>query len=270
MKLRSQAMAAEVFALAIHLSAQTPAPGQSGELRFEVVSVKPLPAGSNSGVVRPAGATRFHGQFNVVDAVGVAYQIRSNRIVGSPSWAKDQVYEINATSSTPRKSGDLMAMMRGVLEERFHLKAHRERRPMPVDVLVLARSDGRLGPQLLRVERDCSNPASTQKCGFGWELGRYRAAGQQWESFVANLEVDATRPVIDKTGLAGQFDIALEWNPGLSGPRDGTSGSSTLADLEARPALTTALREQLGLKLEPATEPLDVIVIDSVERPSPD
>jgi uncharacterized protein (TIGR03435 family) len=142
---------------------------------------------------------------------------------------------------------------------------------MPVFALVLARSDGRLGPQLQRVERDCSDPLKNfEGCSFGWAPGGYRAGGQQWKNFVGNLEMSTGRPVMDRTELSGQFDITLEWNPNISRLPDGLTGGPTLAELESRPVLFTAVQEQLGLKLEPATEPLDVIVIDRVERPTPD
>lgn len=85
-----------------------------------------------------------------------------------------------------------------------------------------------------------------------------------------NLELQAGRPVVDKTGLSGQFDLTLEWNPSISRVPESVINPPTLAELEARPALFTALREQLGLKAESDTAPMDVLVIDSVQRPTPD
>ena len=251
--------------LATQLIAQT----ASSPLRFEVASIKPLPPGTAGGGYRPE-PTRFSARFSLIEAVAFAYEVQTNRIVGGPEWAKSQRYEITATTHPARKPGELNQMMRQLLEERFSLEARRERRPMPVLALVMARSDGRLGPQLLRVERDCSDPSKNlEGCSFGWGTGRYSGRGQLWQNFVTNLEVDTARPVIDKTGLSGRFDIRLEWNPNISRLPEGQSGGPTLADLEARPVLFTALQEQLGLKLETATEPLDVVVIDGVDRPTP-
>ena len=138
---------------ALPLAAQSDAP------RFEVASVKPLPAGSNIAGYRPE-PTRFSGYFSVVDAVAYGYQIEPNRIVNAPQWAKDQRYEINARTRE-RKPGELLPMMRNLLAERFALKVHRERRPMPVLDLTLARSDGSLGPKLQRVQRDCAQSAAS-------------------------------------------------------------------------------------------------------------
>jgi uncharacterized protein (TIGR03435 family) len=131
--------------------------------------------------------------------------------------------------------------------------------------LVLARSDGKLGPQLKRLDRDCATPAT----GCGVIIpgeGRLRASEWPWAGFVSLLEDFSGRPVADKTGLSGRFDITLEWNPGgIRAPLASDSQTST----EDRPVLFTALQDQLGLKLEPATEPFDVVVIERVERPAP-
>jgi uncharacterized protein (TIGR03435 family) len=75
---------------------------------------------------------------------------------------------------------------------------------------------------------------------------------------------------VDKTGLSGQFDMTLEWNPDITRVPEGVSNAPTLAEFEARPVLFTAVREQLGLKLESDTAAMDVLVIDSVNRPTPD
>ena len=252
------------------LLGQAPDPQPSETARFEAVSVKPVPAGSNRAGYRPE-PTRFSGYFSVVEAVNYAYQIQQHRIVGAPQWARDERYEINATTA-PRKPGELLQMMRHLLEERFALKVHRERRPMPVYALAMSRSDGGPGPSLQRVERDCTTPArDLGGCSFSFGVGRYRANGQEWGTFVSILEANITgRPIVDKAGLSGRFDITLEWNPDITRVPEGVSNAPTLAELEARPVLFTAMREQLGLKLEPDTAPMDVLVIDSVDRPTPD
>jgi uncharacterized protein (TIGR03435 family) len=88
---------------------------------------------------------------------------------------------------------------------------------------------------------------------------------------VGSLDTRITgRPVVDKTGLSGQFDITLDWNPDIARAPGGPSNAPSLAEPEAPPVLFTALREQLGLKLESDTAPMDVLVIDSVNRPTPD
>jgi uncharacterized protein (TIGR03435 family) len=250
------------------LAAQIPA---TDSATFEVVSVKPLPAGSNRTGYRPE-PTRFSGYFSVIDAMAFAYQIQQDRIVDAPPWARDQRYEINARTA-PRKPGDIQSMMRHLLADRFALKAHRERRAIPVYALLLSRGDGDFGFNLRRVERDCSRPASNLSgCSASFGVGRYRQDGLDWEAFVGSLETRITvgRPIVDKTGLSGQFDITLEWNPDITRVPENVGNAPTLAELEARPVLFTALREQLGVRLESDTAAMDVLVIDSVDRPTPD
>ena len=254
----------------VKLPAQTPAARPVEEARFDVVSIKPISRDSPSWVLAgySPDPTRFHGWFGYTDLLSMAYQMQPYRIVGMPKWTSDERYEITATISTPRQRGDLAVMIRHLLEERFSIKAHRERRPMPVYALVMSRDDGRLGPSLKQVERACApEKAFESKCYLQYGVGLISAFGWQWTSFVADLERMAQRPVLDKTGLSGLFDIRLEWNPEMTRMPDG-SGGLTLADLEARPILFTAVKEQLGLKLESATESIDVVVIDSIQRPT--
>jgi uncharacterized protein (TIGR03435 family) len=251
-------------ALTLSLAARQPTP------RFEVASVKPLPAGSPLAGYRPE-PTRFSGYFSFIEAVAFAYQIEHQRIVDVPDWARDARYEINATTG-PRKPGDINHMMRSLLEERFALKVRRERRPIPVVAMTMSRSDARPGPGLQRVERNCTPPvAASSRCGFAFGVGRYRATGQEWGAFVTVFETNIVRrPVVDRTGLAGRFDITLEWNPDIARVPEIVVNAPTLAELEARPILFTAVQEQLGLKLETDTALIDVLVIDSVRPPTPD
>ena len=250
------------------LSAQTAQ--QSDGPRFEVASVKPVPVGSTRNTFRP-DPTRFRGTFSATGAVAFAYQIEQSRIVDAPQWAKDERFEINATTPT-RKPGDIQSMMRHLLAERFALKVRRERRPITVYVLLIARSDGRLGPKLQRVERDCSRPASNVSgCSASFGEAHYHSSGQEWGVFVGSLGTRITgRPVVDKTALSGQFDITLDWDPDTARRPEVANNDPFLAEPQAPPVLFTALQEQLGLKLESDTVTMDVLVIDSVNRPTPD
>jgi uncharacterized protein (TIGR03435 family) len=254
----------------VGLSAQAPPPPDGPT--FEVASVKPLPRDSTrSSGFRP-DPTRWSGVITVANLVGLAYQLPSTRIVGAPRWASEERYEINARTA-PRKPGDIQSMMRHLLAERFALKAHRERRPIPIYALLVARSDGGVGPGLQRVQRDCTQPRlNLSGCGrISSGVDHFRANGLKWEDFVLSLETRITeRPVVDKTGLSGLFDITLEWNPDITRVPEGVTNAPTLAELEARPVFFTAIREQLGLALESDTTAMDVVVIDSVERPTPD
>lgn len=255
----------------VQLPAQAPATKPLEESRFEVTSIKSLPAGSNIGGYSPE-SSRFHGFMSAIELVSLAYQLPPLRVADGPPWMKTERFEVTGMISAPRQKGDLPIMLRHLLEDRFGLKVHPDRRPMPVNLLLLARSDGKLGPGLRQVNRNCSNdsPVLEDRC-YGQEgIGNFAFRGWQWDRVLSTLERMSGRTVIDRTGLSGQFDMSLEWNPQLSRLPELIGTGPTLADLEARPILSTAVREQLGLKLEPGTEPVDVLVIDRIERPMPD
>ena len=159
-------------------------------------------------------------------------------------------------------------MVRTLLRERFGLRAHVEMRRMPVYVLTVASTDGTLGPNLRKVEMDCSRrePLSDGilPCGTRNQPGGTLVArGTNWETAILHREMAAVmdRLVLDRTGLKGQFDMRLEWT-------DPTAAAE--AQSADRPSFVTALREQLGLRLERAIEPVNVLVIDRIDRPSPD
>jgi uncharacterized protein (TIGR03435 family) len=262
--------AALLVGLAMQLSAKTPtAQRPVEESRFDVASVRPLPTGSSlddGGYY--ATPTRFSGKFSVRWLMRLAFDIPVGRIVEGPEWVRAEGYEINAVSSGTRPRGGLAFEIRHLLEERFNLKTHREQRPTSVLALGLLRSDGRLGRQLRRVERDCGAPNG----GCGMKMPTkpgYSAVGQQWNELVAVLTGFVGQIVVDRTGLSGQFDVDLEWTP-ESARVDGTEpGTSDSADLTPPRTVFIAVQEQLGLKLEPRTEVMDVVVIDSIERPAP-
>jgi uncharacterized protein (TIGR03435 family) len=141
---------------------------------------------------------------------------------------------------------------------------------MPALALTFSRSDRRLGQELRPVTRDCVKPPPGSECGMVPLESSYRAVGQQWSDFVGMLSNFVGRSVGDKTGLSGQFDINLEWKiPDSNSIPQIIDGGPAVADLKAPPNLLVAVEEQLGLKLEPTTEPADVLVIESVDRPTP-
>jgi uncharacterized protein (TIGR03435 family) len=180
-------------------------------------------------------------------------------------------------------------MFRGVLAERFRLVAHWEPRERPIYNLVLDRADRRLGPKLVKVAIDCATVADAvlagtppaPRAGRGDECNFSRTSEAQAGSLQGNavtitvlarfLAVEGLgREVVDRTGLSGTFDVDLLYLPEF--PVGGVSPDRLAFDprFQGRPGLTTALREQLGLKLESSRGPVDVLVIDSVERPTPD
>lgn len=175
-------------------------------------------------------------------------------------------------------------MLRSMLADRFHLTVHKEMREVPIYALRLARRDGKLGPNLRESAVDCvangsrplaaaaQDPAQqdpSKRCMilplFG--QGKFQARGLHMENLASALNNLVDRTIVDETGLAGAFELELSWTPDALQPTPGAPGAQ--ADV-AGPSLFTALQEQLGLKLNPARGQAEVLVIDHVDRPTPD
>ncbi|HXE07671.1 MAG TPA: TIGR03435 family protein [Acidobacteriaceae bacterium] len=187
-----------------------------------------------------------------------AYEIpEPSRIIGAPEWAKSGgLWNISAKVA----AGDVAAygrlsnedgdrMRQALLADRFHLKAHLEQRTMPVYKLVVANG----GPKLKQATADESGKSQVMIRG----AGKIEVVSAGLDSLeLLNSEVG--RPVVDKTHLTGKYDFTLTYVSAANAASDETGG----------PSVFTAVEEQLGLKLVPAKAPLDVLVIDSVERPA--
>lgn len=253
------------LALTMSLAAGVAAQKPVEESRFEVVSVRPLRPEFRGGY--NATPSSFTASMPVSDLMTIAYP-GVNQIVGLPDWARGEPYAIKAATPAVRQRGDLGPMVRHMLEDRFALRVHTEIRPIPVFVLTIDRRDGRPGPALRPVQRACSAEGKTrqERCGTGEGLGELQAYGTSWSLIVATLRRFAGRPIVDRTGLSGQFDYELKWNhEGVSAP----PGMSLPSDMESRATFFTAIREQLGLKLEADKAPMEVLVVDRLERPTP-
>ena len=266
--------------------------------KFEVASVKPStgPTGERGQPGRYL-ATRSV-KFFIADAFFFGTPLQMSRVIGGPEWIESALYEINGQASTPwQRSPDgppreLFLMIRSLLQERFKLKTHMETRELPVYELVLARADRTLGPQL-RQSTVCEavmaavqagtppparQPNEPPPCGAMRGPARVLAGGipmSQFANMLTFVMADANGPagsadarlVIDKTGLSGRFALTLAWTPEKM--PEGTPPGIPPIDPNG-PTLVTALQEQLGLKLQPARSRMDVVVIDSIERPTPD
>jgi uncharacterized protein (TIGR03435 family) len=203
------------------------------------------------------------------------------QIAGGPDWIKSDAFDVTAKTvgNSPQEvTGASKQMIRSLLEERFALKAHMETRQLPVYALVLTRKDGKLGPQLRQSVLDCAGrgdtvrlgtlqPAAPTTCGMRFGTGSFSAGGISMTNLVSALNVD--RLVLDRTGLAGSFDVELQWTADRS-LLGGATDSATNAATPDAPSIFTAVQEQLGLKLESIKGPVEVLVIDHVEQPMPD
>jgi uncharacterized protein (TIGR03435 family) len=202
-------------------------------------------------------------------ADGVSQNPRRMQLFGGPDWAKTETWDIDAHGGEASVAQMYGPMLRKLLEERFQLKILRDTRQLPVYILTVAKG----GPKLSATKEGSCVPLDLNhmqppapgsvRCGSGSVRGNAARTivdshGQTLTALAAQgFRADLDRPVIDQTGLTGMFDIHLEF------ARDGAPAG----DLSA-PSLFTAVQEQLGLKLTPDKGPVEVLVIDHLERPS--
>ncbi len=172
-------------------------------------------------------------------------------------------------------------MLRSLLIERFILKTHTETRELPTYALVLARSDKRLGPQLAPSAIDCvalrksipaaaPSPGASRPCVVTMAAGRIVGGSMLIADLATQLSLAMQGIVEDRTGLTGRFDFQLLYAAQVSAGGVVTNSPALSPSDSDRLSLFTALQEQLGLKLESARGPVDVLVIDRVDRPTPD
>jgi uncharacterized protein (TIGR03435 family) len=228
------------------------------------------------------GGERFRAFGSLQWLIACAYEIPAARaaqeISGGPKWLDEDLFEIQATmseGSARRPMGERLAMLRTLLADRFKLSVHRQTKDVPQYRLVIARADGRLGRQLRPTADECAAWIAGGRRGPPPPLpgdlpcGRslitafaYRSAAMTLATLATLLSPRVERPVQDRTGLTGSFAIDLQWKA------EGPPGADVPDSLPT--SVFTALQEQLGLKLESAKGPIELLVIDHVEHPIPE
>ena len=255
---------------------------------FEVASIKPSDTANQR---QRRVMMRFWPNFTAEGItasllIDESYQVHDFQIEGLPKWAESDRYDISAKADSadagrvpPNEMSDeqrdmmekgTRARVKALLADRFQLKVHTVTKDMPVYELVVAKG----GPKL----QESNNQGSERRRGLMMRPGELTGAGADMKFLARAISQESRRVVIDKTGLAGHYDFTLHYTPehpmGPMGPPPGGDGGPGLEmkvpDSDANgPTLVTALQEQLGLKLEPAKGPVDVLVIDRIEKPSP-
>src|SRR5215813_961889 len=265
--------------LALPLYAQTGVPKPS----FEVASIKRNTSPEGNARVTDAPGGRFIASRIPLRRV-IQFAYRGNDdFIGGPDWIDSDRWDIEAKAAdgtVPPRTGlpdmttpDTIALMvQSLLEDRFQFKSHTETRSLPLFELTVAKG----GPKM-KLSEDQTPPAALQGAGgrgAGLTRGAMRLARGDFEGQAQTMEIFAKalgalyagRPVIDKTGLKGLYDIKLQWTPDpppAAAAAPGAAGISPAAP--SGPSLFTAIEEQLGLKLESSRGPLPVLVIDSVQ-----
>ncbi|HZQ53783.1 MAG TPA: M56 and DUF3738 domain-containing protein [Bryobacteraceae bacterium] len=207
-------------------------------LSFEVASVRPNKSGNNGSHWRDRPGMVTTANVSLKDLIRTAYDVRAYQISG-PDWLASARYDIAAKAPGSATRDQIHQMLRTLLAERFGLTVHREQKVFPVYELITAKH----GPKLQAVQNDGHNSMNSRKGAIAGE--KVSMAGLA-ESLSRSLD----RPVLDKTGFAGVFNFTLQWSP------DEADG----------PSIYTALEEQLGLKLISRKDPIELLVIDRVNR----
>jgi uncharacterized protein (TIGR03435 family) len=270
-----------------------------GKMSFDVASIKQDTSGNffppkfalDQGDTYPGNTTLFTSGFPLSTDISFAYKLGpfEDQALRSqlPKWAQTETFDIEAKAAAPSTKDQMRLMVQSLLEERFNLKVHFETKDRPVFALVLA-NPGKTGPQLRPYAADppCTNemPPGPIKMGPGelpplchalmlfpstengvtvltWtsrNISMRQIANDIPAAPTANLD----RPVVDQTGLSGDFDFVMTYAAKSPVATDA-------APTDAAPTFLEALKDQLGLKLQSATAPVTTLVVDHIEEPSP-
>lgn len=226
---------------------------------FEVASIKPAPpqpAGSVSTRISIDRARAVYSNLTVKDLIGEAYRVQEYQITG-PALLGSRRFDIAAKIPDGVSKPQVPEMLQALLADRFRLAFHRETKILPVYALTVGKNGAKLKPA-----ENASGISSNSN-----RTGMHVDAKVSLLSFAEFLSVRLGRPVLDRTGLSGAFDIKADWavDP-LAQPL--SPEKETAADSAAGPSVFTALEQQLGLKLEATRGPVEILVIDHVEQPS--
>jgi len=279
-----------VFGLANapHVRAQSPQTASAPLPSFEVASIKPNRSGDAHVWI-----SGDPGRFTVTGAtlkflIKQAYDLKDVQISGGPSWINSERYDIDAKEEDSliekleklppeQRREQLRLMVQSLLAERFKLRVSHATKELPIYALVIAKN----GPKLQEAKPGDTYPngikgldGRTHPNVIRMVPGQLTGQGIPIASLVRMLW-ELGRPVVDQTGLKGKYDFTVQWTPDQSqpamfkGPEEPKPGpDNTSAPESSGPSLFTAIQEQLGLRLESQKGPVQILVIDHVERPS--
>ncbi len=214
---------------------------------FEVATIKPGDPEIHGTMINNPPGRLVMKNITLREAVRTAYHLNEPELFGGPKWIDSEHFDIDGKAASIVLWDQIMQMLQSLLADRFKLKVHRETRTLPVYALTVAKS----GPKM-----PIATPGDPANGRTSWGPRNLTAKGTPIDILSRMLADLLMRPVLDRTGLEGIYDIKLDFAP-LEGNSD---------DAPA-PALVTAIQEQLGLKLEATKGPVEVLVIDSAEKP---
>ena len=290
-------LAATLLALAPLASAQTTPAPDTKPLAFDAISIKPTGSSPQMG---PGGGMMMRimmrtppdgysaSNINPRMLISTAYDIKEDQIIGGPSWITASSYDVEAkvladpATSHPLTKDQRNQMLRSLLADRFQLTTHTETKEGAIYQLTLAKGGSKLKESkptdpsappakippgaVLRGGPDAGGAPRGGMIRMGGP-GNLTGQGITAARLADLLSRQLRKPIVDKTGLTGNYDIALNWTPDTPMMSPGPEGSAPPADASG-PSIFTALEEQLGLKLDSTKGPITTLVIDHIEKPS--
>jgi uncharacterized protein (TIGR03435 family) len=235
----------------------------SAQVEFDAATVKESTSLSDGGTLRlmpGGGITAQH--LPARSYITIAHQLQPFQLVGAPDWTRNTYYDIVAKPVGVASREQTFAMLQTLLADRFKLTVHREKRQLDGFALVRARANA-LGPGLRPSTVNCETQSATEprcretRISFAGATRTLKLVGSPIWSLLQNVVNEMSAPASDDTQLTGTFDIDLRW-------------SSDVAPSDDLQTFVTALQDQLGLKLERRRVTEEVVVIDHIERPTPD
>jgi len=235
---------------------------------FTVATIKPSDAPNPGGFMTfPPPGRLSAPNFPLQTLIGFAYAGEGPggglEVTGGPDWIRQDRYNVQAQADGNPTQAELRLMLRTLLAERFALKAHQDSKPIDVYEMVLARSDGKLGPKVEPFDKECV--PGERVCQALLNPNGFNIVGNTM-GMVANLLSNRGglgRRVVDKTGVTGRFTVRFEFPFGAA---NGKSAPDPLANEGV--SIFTAVQEQIGVKLQPGKGTQPLLVVDSVQRPT--
>jgi uncharacterized protein (TIGR03435 family) len=253
------------LSIAVSLQAQTPKP----PLTFEVASIKPTPPDERRGLVHqlPGGQSYEAIGAPLRTIMTVAYSVTDRQISGGPDWMNSDRWTIEAKAERRGTSDELHDALARLLEERFQLKVRHEKRELPCYILTVDKKGSKM---------PAHDPEDLvhEPIDGGFRDGQLHRTGHNLDMhyFAFFLSRIMDRNVVDQTGLTARYDVDFHYVPDLPNGGRGTDGSPALINGQPvaldGPNIFTALRDQLGLRLEKGNGPVEFLVIEDVKKPS--
>lgn len=230
---------------------------------FEVATIKPSKPDEQGRGARVEGVSISVLNRTLTELMTLAYDVHPHQMIGMPAWSTTQRFDITGKADVEGQPNldQLKIMLRKLLADRFQLAFHKEQKELPLYSLSLARGGSKISK---------NDPKNATQGIISRGPGSVLFNNVTMDDFARMLQSSAVdRPVLNQTGLQGKFDFSLVWTPDQGqAPVAVPNALAGLEKTDAPPDIFTAMQQQLGLRLEAAKLPIEVFMVDKVERPS--